>query len=95
LADLRRSFFLHRLRVLGVHFAELLPSRQQGANWGEYWQLRWTPEAEIEIVEAALLYADANFGHPDNHKELMESYNMICTKIKGGGYNRSNSEAVG
>ncbi len=55
LADLRRSFFLHRLRVLGVHFAELLPSRQQGANWGEYWQLRWTPEAEIEIVESALL----------------------------------------
>ena len=47
------------------------------------------------IVEAALLYADANFGHPDNHKELMESYNMICPKIKGGGYNRSNSETVG
>ncbi|MEY8388023.1 DUF5682 family protein [Oscillospiraceae bacterium 38-13] len=55
LMDLRRSFFLHRLRVLGIHFAGLLPSRQEGANWGEYWELRWTPEAEIEIVEAALL----------------------------------------
>ena len=55
LGDLRRSFFLHRLRVLGIHFAQLLPSRQDGANWGEYWQLRWTPEAEIEIVESALL----------------------------------------
>ena len=55
LADLRRSFFLHRLRVLGVHFAALLPSRQEGANWGEYWELRWTPEAEIEIVESALM----------------------------------------
>ena len=55
LADLRRSFFLHRLRVLGVHFAALLPSRQDGANWGEYWELRWTPEAEIEIVESALM----------------------------------------
>ena len=55
LGDLRRSFFLHRLRVLGVHFARLLPSRQEGANWGEYWELRWTPEAEIEIVESALL----------------------------------------
>ena len=53
--DLRRSFFLHRLRVLGVHFAALLPSRQDGANWGEYWELRWTPEAEIEIVESALM----------------------------------------
>ena len=55
LGDLRRSFFLHRLRVLGVHFARLLPSRQEGANWGEYWELRWTPEAEIEVVESALL----------------------------------------
>ena len=55
LLDLRRSFFLHRLRVLGVHFAALLPSRQEGANWGEYWDVRWTPEAEIEIVESALM----------------------------------------
>ena len=55
LADLRRSFFLHRLRVLGIHFATLLPSRQTDANWGEYWNLRWTPEAEIEIVESSLL----------------------------------------
>ena len=55
LGDLRRSFFLHRLRVLGVRFANLLPSRQDGANWGEYWELRWTPEAEIEIVESALM----------------------------------------
>ena len=55
LGDLRRSFFLHRLRVLGIHFANLLPSRQDGANWGEYWELRWTPEAEIEIVESALM----------------------------------------
>ena len=55
LADLRRSFFLHRLRVLKIQFATLLPSRQEGANWGEYWNLRWTPEVEIEIVESALL----------------------------------------
>ncbi len=55
LADLRRSFFLHRLRVLGIHFAAPLPSRQENANWGEYWDLRWTPEAEIEVVESSLL----------------------------------------
>ncbi len=55
LIDLRRSFFLHRLRVLNIHFAALLPSRQEGANWGEYWELRWTPEAEIEVVESALM----------------------------------------
>ncbi len=55
LLDLRRSFFLHRLRVLDVHFGRVLPSRQDKANWGEYWELRWTPETEIEVVESALL----------------------------------------
>lgn len=55
LLDLRRSCFLHRLRVLNIRFASLLPSRQEGANWGEYWALRWTPEVEIEVVESSLL----------------------------------------
>ena len=55
LLDLRRSFFLHRLRVLGIHFASLLPLQQAEANWGEYWSVRWVPEVEIEVVESALL----------------------------------------
>ena len=55
LLDLRRSCFLHQLRVLNIQFASLLPSRQEGANWGEYWELQWTPEAEIEVVESSLL----------------------------------------
>lgn len=53
--DLHRSFFLHRLRVLGIHFATILRSKQEKANWGEYWELRWTPEVEIEVVESSLL----------------------------------------
>ena len=53
--DLNRSFFLHRLRVLGIHFANSLRSKQEQANWGEYWELRWTPEVEIEVVESSLL----------------------------------------
>ncbi len=53
--DLNRSFFLHRLRVLSVQFGEPQASRQTSANWGEYWILRWTPETEIELVEAALM----------------------------------------
>ena len=55
LIDLRRSFFLHRLRVLGIAFAKLQPTRQQGASWGEYWKLQWTPEAEIQVVESSLM----------------------------------------
>lgn len=46
------------------------------------------------IIEAALIYANANFGNPENRSELMEAYDMICTKIKGGGYCRSNSNTV-
>ena len=45
--------------------------------------------ADPLIIEAALIYTKANFGNPENHVELMESYNMILTKIKGGGYHRS------
>lgn len=41
------------------------------------------------IVEAVLLYCQANFGTPDNRDKLTESYDMMCTKIKGGGYHRS------
>lgn len=46
------------------------------------------------IIEAALLYTKANFGNPENHNELMASYDMMCIKIKGGGYCRSTSDTV-
>lgn len=52
--DLERSFFLHRLRVLGIQFASVQAARQDNATWAEQWNLRWTPEAEIQIVEAVL-----------------------------------------
>ncbi len=52
--DLERSFFLHRLRVLDIHFGQLGVNKQDRATWAEEWQLRWAPEVEIEIVESAL-----------------------------------------
>ncbi|MEY8516964.1 DUF5682 family protein [Lachnospiraceae bacterium 29-84] len=52
--DLERSFFLHRLRVLGISFVDWQQVQQERATWAEHWVLRWTPEAEIEIVEAQL-----------------------------------------
>lgn len=52
--DLRRSCFLHRLRVLNISFQQLKPRSQQSATWAESWVLRWTPEAEIELVESTL-----------------------------------------
>ncbi len=53
--DLHRSIFLHRLRILGIEFAKLLPSYQAGATWGEFWNVRWSPESEITLVESVLL----------------------------------------
>lgn len=52
--DLNRSFFLQRLRVLGISFAQLRETNQDNATWSESWVLCWTPESEIELVEAAL-----------------------------------------
>lgn len=52
--DLARSFFLHKLRVLDIGFAEKLNVSQDNATWAEAWVLRWTPEAEIRLVESAL-----------------------------------------
>ncbi|NDV77785.1 DUF5682 family protein [Dysgonomonas sp. 511] len=52
--DLNRSTFLHRLKVLNIHFAEQIRVSQDSATWAEKWSLRWTPEVEIEIVEANL-----------------------------------------
>lgn len=52
--DLNRSVFLHRLSVLNIRFASPLAVSQQSATWSEKWTLQWTPEVEIEIVEANL-----------------------------------------
>ncbi len=52
--DLHRSFFLHRLRVIKVSFAQQQAVSQDNATWSEHWVVRWTPEAEIELVESAL-----------------------------------------
>jgi hypothetical protein len=48
-----RSTFLHRLRAVGVAFAEQLERDQEGTAF-ELWKLRWTPECEIQVVEASL-----------------------------------------
>jgi hypothetical protein len=52
--DLNRSTFLHRLKILNINFARELPVNQDTATWKEMWELRWTPEVEMEIVEANL-----------------------------------------
>lgn len=36
------------------------------------------------LIEAVLIYVHANFGNPENQKDLLELYDMMLTKIKGG-----------
>lgn len=53
--DLRRSGFLHQLRVLEIGFGKPVASGQQTTTWAEKWHLQWSPENEIALVEAVLM----------------------------------------
>lgn len=52
--DLRRSFFLHRLLILGIQFVKKQRTEQAKATWAETWNMQWNVEAEIQLVESAL-----------------------------------------
>ena len=75
--DLERSFFLHRICVLGIHFAQKQKSYQEKATWAEKWLLQWTPEAEIEIVEAALQGETVEVAVAFSFKETLEKATSI------------------
>ncbi len=53
--DLHRSVFLHRLAALNIGFGTHTPREQDRATWAEHWQMVWTPEHEIALVESVLL----------------------------------------
>ena len=75
--DLHRSSFFHRLRILGVKFATPVSTGQQSATWAEHWQLQWTPESEIALVEAVLLGETVELATSFQFKTHLDS----CTSI--------------
>lgn len=75
--DLGRSSFLHRLRVLEVQFASHVSTRQQSATWAEAWQLQWSPESEISLVEAVLLGDTVELATAYKFKLLIEKAGSI------------------
>jgi hypothetical protein len=75
--DLNRSSFFHRLRVLGVSVAKPAPTRQHAATWAERWLVQWTPESEIQLVEAVLLGETVELATAYKFKSQLES----CTSI--------------
>jgi len=77
--DLQRSFFLHKLRVLGISFVKIGYAPKDQAAWKEEWILRWTPEAEIELVEAQLKGDTVLAAVSFHMKEELERKNTISS----------------
>lgn len=75
--DLNRSNFLHRLQLLGIGFASKEASGQTDANWKEVWKLQWTPECEIQLVEAVLLGETVETAAAFAFKERLESCRTV------------------
>ncbi|MFK8267821.1 DUF5682 family protein [Capnocytophaga cynodegmi] len=77
--DLNRSIFLHRLSVLGILFAEKRKTSQDSATWAEKWTLQWSPEVEIQIVEANLKGETIEIATAFHLKELLNESGDIST----------------
>lgn len=75
--DLNRSFLLHRLVLLGVPFAERKRLAADAAAWKEEWVARWTPETEIQVVEATLLGETVELAAAYVLKQRLEA----CTSV--------------
>jgi hypothetical protein len=52
-AGLARSVFLHRLRVLGIGWAEQVSVGPTTGTFKEAWELQWRPELVVAVVEAS------------------------------------------
>ncbi len=73
--DLNRSVFFHRLNLLNISLAQ---TRQTGnSSWSEAWVVRWTPESEIQVVEASLLGETVEAAAAYRLKELAAEANGI------------------
>lgn len=76
--DLARSSFFHRLRVLEIGFAKPVATRDQSTNWKERWDLQWSPENEIALVEAVLLGETVELATAYKFKSHLEKCGSIA-----------------
>jgi hypothetical protein len=65
------------LRVLEIGFAQPVASGQQSTTWAEKWNLQWSPEAEISLVEAVLLGETVELATAYKFKTVLEK----CTAV--------------
>jgi hypothetical protein len=76
--DLNRSSFFHRMRVLEIGFAKPAHTREQSTNWKEKWDLQWSPESEIALVEAVLLGETVEMATAYKFKTQLEKCGSIA-----------------
>lgn len=76
--DLNRSSFFHRLNLLKISFVQFQQSSQASSTWSEKWILQWSPEVEIQVVEANLKGETLKVAAAFELKELLEN----CTSVK-------------
>jgi hypothetical protein len=76
--DLNRSSFFHRLRILGVDFVTPVRTSQQSTTWAEKWILQWSPESEIELIEAVLLGETVELAAGYKFKTILDSCESIA-----------------
>ena len=55
-SGLQKSILLHRLRLLRVHWGQLLEldERKKKGTFKERWRLEWTPELSVALAEAVI-----------------------------------------
>lgn len=75
--DLRRSCFLHQLRFLNIPFCVLQPSSQQSADWKEIWELKWSSEAEITLIENSLYGESVEYATQFSIKQKLADANNM------------------
>jgi hypothetical protein len=75
--DLNRSSFFHRLRVLGVSFVKPVHKSQSASTWAEKWALQWSPESEIQLIEAVLLGETVELATAYKFKQVLENSESI------------------
>ena len=52
--DLERSYFLHRLNLLGIPWGETKHAHRAKGTFHELWRLEWQPEFVVRLLEAGM-----------------------------------------
>lgn len=82
--DLKKSVFLHRLNLLKVGWTELtnLSGEAGKGSFREEWQIQYTPEGEINLIEKALYGTTLNLACHHYVRELLEKETQLSALIE-------------